>query len=134
MELETLELQNQVNSISLYCTLLKHLLSPSVFLTVLCIKASLVAQRVKHLPAMWENWVQSSGQEDPLEKEMATHSSILAWKIHGQRSLVGCSSWGHKESDTTEQLVYHGRIKKKTNKVSSYQGAETNNAESKPWI
>ena len=40
-----------------------------------------VAQRVKHLPAMWESWVWSLGQEDPLEKEMATHSSILAWKI-----------------------------------------------------
>ena len=43
--------------------------------------ASLVAQRVKHLPAMWETWVRSLGQEDPLEKEMATHSGILAWKI-----------------------------------------------------
>ena len=42
--------------------------------------ASLVAQTVKHLPAMWETQVQSLGQEDPLEKEMATHSSILAWK------------------------------------------------------
>ena len=43
--------------------------------------ASLVAQRVKRLPAMWETWVQSLGGEDPLEKEMANHSSILAWKI-----------------------------------------------------
>ena len=43
--------------------------------------ASLVAQRLKHLPAMRENWVQSLGWEDPLEKEMATHSSILAWRI-----------------------------------------------------
>ena len=43
--------------------------------------ASLVAQMVKRLPAMWETWVQSLGQEDPLEKEMATHSSILAWRI-----------------------------------------------------
>ena len=43
--------------------------------------ASLVAQRVKHLPAMQETWVWSLGQEDPLEKEMATHSSTLAWKI-----------------------------------------------------
>ena len=43
--------------------------------------ASLVAQTVKHLPAMQETWVQSLGWEDPLEKEMATHSSILAWKI-----------------------------------------------------
>ena len=42
---------------------------------------SLVAQMVKHLPAMWETWVQSLGQEDPLEKEMATHSSTFAWKI-----------------------------------------------------
>ena len=43
--------------------------------------ASLVAQKVKRLPEMQETWVQSLGQEDPLEKEMATHSSILAWKI-----------------------------------------------------
>ena len=42
---------------------------------------SLVAQRLKHLPAMWETRVQSLGWEDPLEKEMATHSSILAWRI-----------------------------------------------------
>ena len=42
---------------------------------------SLVAQMVKRLPTMRETWVQSLGQEDPLEKEMATHSSILAWKI-----------------------------------------------------
>ena len=42
---------------------------------------SLVAQMVKHLPTMQETRVQSLGQEDPLEKEMATHSSILAWKI-----------------------------------------------------
>ena len=44
-------------------------------------RASLVAQTVKHLPTMPETWVQSLGQEDLLEKEMATHSSILAWKI-----------------------------------------------------
>ena len=43
--------------------------------------ASLVAQRVKHLPTMRETWVQSLGGEDPLEKEMATHSSVLAWRI-----------------------------------------------------
>ena len=43
--------------------------------------ASLVAQRLKCLPAMWETWVRPLGQEDPLEKEMATHSSILAWRI-----------------------------------------------------
>ena len=43
--------------------------------------ASLVAQMVKHLPAVWETWAQSLGQEDPLKKEIATHSSALAWKI-----------------------------------------------------
>ena len=65
----------------------------------LCIYASLVAQRLKRLPAMWEAWVQSLGGEDPLEKEMATHSSILAWRIPCQSSRVGYSSWGRKESD-----------------------------------
>ena len=45
------------------------------------IEASLVAQTVKNLPAMWETWVQSLGWEDPLEEGMATHSSILAWEI-----------------------------------------------------
>ena len=50
-------------------------------------------------------WVPSLGWEDPLEKGMATHSSILAWRIHGQRSLVGHSPWGCNESDTTERLT-----------------------------
>ena len=44
-------------------------------------KSSLVAQRLKHLPSMRETWVQSLGREDPLEKEKATHSSTIAWKI-----------------------------------------------------
>ena len=44
-------------------------------------RASLVARMVKNLPAVWETWVRSLGQEDPLEKGMATHSSILAWRI-----------------------------------------------------
>ena len=57
---------------------------------------------VKCLPARQEARVRSLGREDPLEKEMSTHSSTLAWKFHGQRSLVGSSPWGHKESDTTE--------------------------------
>ena len=51
--------------------------------------ASLVAQRLKHLPAMWETWVRSLGREDPLEKEMATHSSILAWRIPRTEELGG---------------------------------------------
>ena len=63
---------------------------------------SLVAHTVKHLPVMRETRVRFLGREDPLEKEMAIHSSTLAWKSHGQRSLIGYSPWGRKESDTTE--------------------------------
>ena len=51
--------------------------------------ASLVTQMVKNLPVMQEMWVQSLNQEDPLEKEMTTHSIILAGKFHGQKNLVG---------------------------------------------
>jgi len=58
------------------------------------IKASLVAQRVKCLPAMQETWVQSLGQEDPLEKEMATHCSTLAWKIPWTEKPGGLQSMG----------------------------------------
>ena len=62
--------------------------------------ASLVAQRLKHLPLMRETWVQSLGQEDPLEKEMATHSSILAWRIPwmeepGRLQSMGSQRVGH---------------------------------------
>ena len=64
--------------------------------------ASLVAQMVKNVPAMQETRVRSLGQEDPLEKEMATHSSILAWRIPWKRSLAGYSAWSHKESDIIE--------------------------------
>ena len=49
---------------------------------------------VKHLPAMWETWVQSLGQEDPLEKEMAPHSSTLAWKITWTEEPVRLQSMG----------------------------------------
>ena len=61
---------------------------------------SLVAQTVKHLPAMQETWVQSLGLEDPLEKEMATHSSILAWRIPwteepGRLQSMGVQRGGH---------------------------------------
>ena len=50
---------------------------------------------------MYETLVRSLGQEDPLEKEMSTHCIILAGESCGQRNLVGCSPWGHKELDTT---------------------------------
>ena len=58
---------------------------------------------VKNLPAKQETWVWSPGLKDSLEEEMATHSSILAWKI-SQRSLVGYSPWDHKALDMTEWL------------------------------
>ena len=66
--------------------------------------ASLVAQMVKNLPAMWEIWVRPLGWEDSLEEGMATHSSILAWRIPGTEEPGGLQSMGHKESDTTEKL------------------------------
>ena len=56
--------------------------------------ASVVAQRLKPLPAMRETWVRSLGWEDPLEKEMATHSSILAWKIPWTEEPGGLQSMG----------------------------------------
>ena len=66
---------------------------------------SLVAQTVKNLPAMPETWVQSLGQEDPLE-EGKTQSSILAWRIPMDRgSWQGYSPWGHKELDMTKQVT-----------------------------
>ena len=55
---------------------------------------------VKRLPTRQETWVQSLGEEDPLEKEMATHSSTLAWKIPWTEEPL-LQSRGHKESDTT---------------------------------
>ena len=66
---------------------------------------TMVAQRVKGLPTMGETWVQSLGWKDPLEKEMATHSSTLSWKIPWTEKPGRLyRPWGHKESDTTEQL------------------------------
>ena len=64
---------------------------------------------VKNPPAKQETRFDSLSQEDPLEKEMATHSSILGWKSHGQRSLAGCSPWSHKDG-TTDGLNMHACI------------------------
>ena len=66
-----------------------------------------MVQRLKSLPAMWETWLRSLGREDALEKETATHSSILAWRILWTEELGGLQSMGHKESDTTERLHFH---------------------------
>ena len=67
--------------------------------------ASLMAQLVKNLPAMWETWVRYLGLEDPLEKGKATHSSIWHVEFHGLYCPQGC-----KESDTTERLPHSHSI------------------------
>ena len=65
-----------------------------MILNILGIRASLVAQLVKNLPVMQETWVQSLGQKDPLEKGMATHSIILAWRILHTEEPGGLLSMG----------------------------------------
>ena len=83
---------------------------------------------VKHLPTMQETGVWPLGGEDPLEKEMAIHSSTLAWKIPWKEEPVGYSPWGCKESDMTEQLHFHFKLKKReedlerSEKVCAWQG------------
>ena len=67
-----------------------------------------MAQTVKRLSTMQETWVPSLGQEDSLEKEMATHFGILAWKILWTEELgAGNCPWGRKESGMTERLHFH---------------------------
>ena len=65
------------------------------------LRASLISKSVKNLPAMQETEVQFLGQEDPLEKEMATHSSILAWRIPGTEEPGRLQSMRLQKSDTT---------------------------------
>ena len=74
-----------------------------VFCGCIC-RASLVAQRLKYLPAVQETWIQSLGWEDPLEKEMATHFSILAWRIPWREEPGRLQSTGCKELDTTGSI------------------------------
>ena len=83
------------------------------------LRASLVAQMVKNLPAMQETQIRSLGWEDPLEKEMATHSSILAWRIPWTEEPGRLQSVGCKESDMTEQLT-HTYVVKISSFSSSY--------------
>ena len=66
-------------------------------------RPSLVAKMVKNPPAMQETWVPSQGQEDPQDKEMATRSSFLAWRIPWTEEPG--ELWGHKDFDTTERLT-----------------------------
>ena len=74
--------------------------------------ASLVAQSVKNLPAVQETQVQSLGQEDPLEKEMATHSSILAWKVSWTVESEGLQSMGVTTGGLTLTYLYMESKKK----------------------
>ena len=68
-----------------------------------------MAQTLRNLPAMKETWVQSLGWEDPLEKEKATHSGTLAWKIHWTEELVGYNPWGHTSwTPLVDQTTYKG--------------------------
>ena len=69
-------------------------------------RAFLVVQMVKNLPAMQETWVWSLGWEDPLEKGMTTHSNILAWRIPWTEKPGGLQSMGGKELGTTEWLTH----------------------------
>ena len=68
---------------------------------------SLVAQRLKHLPAMREAWVRSLGQEDPWRNKWHPTPVFFPGESHGWRSLVGYSPQGRKESDATERLHFH---------------------------
>ena len=81
------------------------------YCVVIVVLGCLGASVVKNLPAMQETWletqVQSLGQKDPVEKEWQPTPVFLPGKSHGQRSLAGCSPWGHKESDTTSLLSTH---------------------------
>ena len=70
-------------------------------------RGSLVAQRLKPLPAMRETWVHSLGREDPLEKEMATHSSTLTWKSSWTEEPGRLQSTGSQKIETTERLHFH---------------------------
>ena len=82
---------------------------PTTFDFLMCkytTRTSLVAQTVKRLSTMWKTWVRSLGLEDPLEKEMAIHSSTIAWKIPWTEEPGSYSPWGHKELDTTERLHF----------------------------
>ena len=77
--------------------------------------ASLVAQRLKRLPAMQETWVRSLGWEDPWTRKWQPTPVFLPGESHGRRSLVGYSPRGREESDMTEQLHFTSVLKITTN-------------------
>ena len=78
-----------------------------------------MAQMVKCLSTMWETWVRSLGPEDPLEKEMAIHSSTIAWKIPWTEEPGRLQPLGRKELDTTKRLYSHFPISTIYNSLES---------------
>ena len=90
-----------------FCSLVVFIYDSTLSNYLILAKASLVAQTVKNLSVMQETRFQFLGWEDPLEKGMATHSSILAWRIPWtEEPGTGCSPWGCKELDTTARLTH----------------------------
>ena len=85
------------------------------------VRASLMAQMVKNLPATQETQIQPRGQEDPLEKGIATHSSILAWRIHGQRNLAGYKR-------VRNPVIFLGRASSQTPRAESILGSQKETA------
>ena len=71
-----------------------------------------MAQLVKNLPAMWETWVQSLGWKDPLEKEKAIYSSILAWRIPWTVQSMGSQRVGHDRATFTFTFHFMGQVQK----------------------
>ena len=121
----------RVATISLWATLLLargdlELANAVIIILILLMIASLVAQRLKRLPPMWETQVWSLGQEDPLEKEMASHPSILAWRIPwmeepGRLQSMGSQRVGHDWATSphfTSLMIASCIINSLTNSVS----------------
>ena len=96
-----------VNNSTAWIVWSRNFMRKSAVLEMPCLTYTKVfpeGSEVKNPPAKQEIWVEALGWEDPLEKGMVTYSSIMPGKSHGQRSLVGYSSWGCNKSDTTEWL------------------------------
>ena len=89
---------------------------------------------VKNLPAVQETWVQSLGQEEPLEKGWIPTPIIFPGKFYGQRSLVGYSSWGCKESDMTERLHPSNNIRNNFQKCIFKIGVIWKRRDCRSWI
>ena len=103
---------------------------------------SLVAQMVKNLPVMWETWVQSLGLEDSPEEGMATHSSIVAWRIPMDRGVwqaiqpMGSQRVRHDWATNTQASWHWGRLKKKTiesKETEHFRQTETTEAGQLVW-